>query len=383
MKNFVRFLALLLIASLAVVGFAACGSVEKVYVIGGTGPLEGDNSVYGLAVLRGATIAIDEINNAGGLNGVKFKLDMRHDACGAEEAATAYLSLVDAGMQVSIGSVTSGAAASFADSAAEDNVLCLTPSASADNVITAGNHSFRVCFGDPQQGTIAADELVTNRGYEKIGVVYDSSDTYSSGIYAAFVERMTALEKVEGTDYVVYSFTNTSKSDFTTQVSGMAAAGCDVIFLPIYYAEAGLIARTAANQNFNAPILGCDGLDGVAEHIDGVTAEVRYITPFDVNSTVPSIAAFVAEYENRYNEKPNQFAADGYDAVMIIYKAMKAANIDNVDISASDLCEALKPLLTGGEFTYSGLTGDNMTWTTGGSCEKQANIVTVREAAAE
>lgn len=378
MKKFVRLMCLLLVTAFCVAGFAACSTPKTEYVIGGTGPLEGANSDYGQAVLKGAQIAIDEINAAGGLNGVKFRLEMYHDACSAEKAATAYLDLLEKGMQASIGSVTSGSAKSFADSAKDDNVLCLTPSASDEKVIGAGDHSFRVCFGDPQQGTIAADEMVNVRQYQKIGVIYDTSDTYSSGIYDAFVAQMTAYNKVNGTDYVVRTFDANNKSDFNTQVNDLKSAGCDAIFLPIYYAEAGLIALAAANSNYNVDILGCDGLDGVAAHLDGVTAEVRYITPFDANSTDEKIAAFVAEYKARHNnEIPNQFAADGYDAVMIIYEAMKAAGINDVNISASDLCDALKPVLTGGTFKYTGLTGKDMTWTTGGSCEKQANIVTV------
>ncbi len=379
MKNLVRIFCVVLAVSFCAIAFTACGGGERVYVIGGTGPLSGDNSAYGLAVMRGATIAIDEINRDGGLNGVQFKLDMKHDACDAEQAASAYLTLIESGMQVSIGSVTSGAAKSFADAAAEDNVLCLTPSASADDVIGAGAHSFRVCFGDPQQGTIAADELVTNGGYTKIGVIYDTSDTYSTGLYNAFVARMTELGKTAGTDYVVQSFDSSNKSNFTAQVSALKNANCDVLFLPIYYGEAGLIARQATQADFKVPILGCDGLDGVKDHLEGVDASVvvRYITPFDASSTDARIKNFVTEYQNRYNETPNQFAADGYDAVMIIFKAMQAAGINDVTITASELCEALKPILTGGEFKYTGLTGADMTWTEGGSCNKAANIVTV------
>lgn len=399
MKNLRKIAALLLafafVATCALC-FTACGdpgddpnggggsnSGEKVYyVIGATGPLEGANSQYGVAVYNGAMLAINEINRELALTNVAFKLDMKHDACGAEEAANAYSVLVDS-MHVSLGSVTSGAAKSFADCAKEDNVLCLTPSASADPVINSGNHSFRVCFGDPQQGEIAAEELV-GAGYTKIGVVYDNSDAYSKGLYDAFVAKMTSLEKVQDTDYVVKTFDATTKTTFHTQaVTDLKNAGCDAIFLPIYYDEAYLVAKEAATKAFNVPILGCDGLDGIASKLDStITAEIRYITPFDVNSTDEKTAAFVAAYKAAYNnEVPNQFAADAYDAVMIIYEAMKyAANNGQTittDISASDLCNILKAVLTGGTFKYSGLTGSDMTWTAGGSCNKAAQIVKV------
>ena len=104
---------------------------------------------------------------------------------------------------------------------------------------------------------------------------------------------------------------------------------------------------------------------------------MKYITPFDVNSTDAAVKKFVDAYKAKYNELPDQFAADGYDAVMIIFEAMKLAKVDNVKISASELTELIKPILTGGEFKYSGVTGKNMTWTAEGSCEKEANIVTL------
>ena len=377
MKTFSKIMALALVFVCCVSAFAACGGGSNEFIIGGSGPLTGANSEYGTAVYNGAMIAINEINEKGGLNGVTFKLDMRQDDCTALGAENAYNSLYAAGMKASIGSVTSGSAEAFANSAKEDNIICMTPSASADPVIATGNHSFRVCFGDPQQGSLAADEMVTNKDYKKIGVIYDESDTYSTGLYEAFAARMTALNKVKGTDYVVYTFNEDSNKDFNVQVTEIKNAGCDAIFLPIYYGEAALILKAAAAIGFNAPVLGCDGLDGLAGELDNtVTAEIRYITPFDVNNADEKIAAFVAKYEAAYGEKPNQFAADGYDAVMIIYEAMKAGNVDPA-ADAATITDALIAVLTGGTFKYTGVTGSDMTWETSGSCDKAATIVTI------
>ena len=389
MKTLVRLVSLALIAAMAVLGLAACGTTEQKFVIGATGPLTGGAATYGVSVQRGAQIAVDEINAKGGIKmydemgtmigNLLIDFQMKDDEAGALLAETAYTTLFDdLGMKVSIGSVTSGSAKAFATAAKEDNLFCLTPSASADDVIAAGNHSFRVCFGDPEQGERAADELV-NGGATKIGVVYDTSDTYSAGLFEAFVARMTALQKVENTDYIVTSFDKDNNTNFSTQVKAMKDAGCDAIFLPIYYTEAGLIAIEAAAQGFNAPILGCDGLDGVKDKINStVTASIRYITPFDATSTDPKVAAFVEAYKAKYNgEIPTQFAADAYDAIMIIYEAITRCNIDPT-MEVSDLTEALKAALTGGEFKYSGLTGENMTWTTDGKVRKPMQIVTVQ-----
>ena len=380
MKTFTKVLCLAMALMMCAVSLTACGSklfpeADSTFCIGATGPLTGDNSSYGISVQRGAQIAIDEINAAGGLNGIKFSFEMIDDVAAADKAKTGYTTLFESGMQVSIGSVTSGACKSFADAAKEDNVLFITPSASAAEVIEAGDHAFRVCFGDPQQGEIAAEKLTAT--YSKIGVIYDTSDTYSTGIYEAFVTKMAALGKT--TAYTTQTFNKENKLDFSTQVTALKDAGCEVLFLPFYYTEAGLVAKKAASLGYNVPIFGCDGLDGIKGQLDAtVTAPISYITPFDAASTDEKVVKFVNAYKAKYNnETPDQFAADGYDAVMIIFEAMKAANVDDVDIEASALTNILKPILTGGTFKYSGVTGKDMTWTAGGSCEKAANIVNV------
>lgn len=342
------------------------------YVIGCTGPLTGDASSYGISVQKGATLAVDEINKNGGLNGVKFKLDMKDDKAAAADAASAYDMLYESGMQVSLGSVTSGSCASFASKAKEDNVFFITPSASAANVIESGKNAFRVCFGDPDQGILAAKEI--NEKYETVGVIYDTSDPYSSGIYEAFKGEMEKL----GKEYAVRTFDAENKKDFSAQVE--ALKDCDVIFLPFYYTEAGLVAKTAVAKGSEAVLFGCDGFDGIDGQIDNsVTNLIRYITPFDVNSTDANVADFVQAYKDAYSgEAPDQFAADGYDAVYAIFNAMQKAGINDVTISASDLCDKLIPAITADDFTYTGATG-TMTWDASGACNKIPTIIELQK----
>ena len=177
-----------------------------------------------------------------------------------------------------------------------------------------------------------------------------------------------------GTTFEVRTFDADNKKDFSAQVD--ALKDCDVIFLPIYYTEAGLIANACASKGVTAALFGCDGLDGVAEQIDKavVTNDISYITPFDVNSTDAKVSAFVATYEEKYGEKPDQFAADGYAAVYAIFEGMKAAGIDDANISASDLSDALQVAITAEGFVLKGLTGE-MTWDASGACTKVPVIV--------
>ena len=368
-----KIFSILLVAALALC-MVACGSTDASnyaaknteFFIGGTGPLTGGASSYGISVQNGATLAVEEINANGGLNGVNFKFDIKDDQAAADKASTAYDQLFEAGMQISFGSVTSGSCEAFAAKAAADNLFFMTPSASAD-ICIASDNAFRVCFGDPDQGVLAADELVAN--FENIGAIYDKSDTYSAGIYEAFEARMKDL----GVEFKTQSFDAENKKDFSTQVE--ALKDCDVIFLPFYYTEAGLVAKTAVAKGCNAVLFGCDGLDGIAGQVDEtVTNTIKYITPFDVNSTNEKVASFVTAYEAKYGSKPDQFAADGYDVVMAIFEAMKKAGVSDVTIAPSELCEIVKATITSDDFVFDGVTG-TMTWDVSGAATKAPIII--------
>lgn len=375
MKNFKRVIAVIMIAAMMICTFAACGgdtdSKDKVFFIGSTGPLTGDASSYGNSVKNGAELAVKEINAAGGLNGIQFKFDMKDDKATAEDAATGYDALMDEGMQISIGSVTSGSCESFASKSVADNLFYITPSASAANVIADRPNGFRICFGDPDQGTLAAQSLT--KTYKNIGCIYDTSDPYSSGIYDAFKAEMDKL----GVAFNTQKFDAENKKDFSTQVE--ALKDCDVIFLPIYYTEAGLIAKACVAKGCEALIYGSDGLDGVADQVDAtVTNTIQYITPFDVNSKEAATANFVKAYKEAYGSDPDQFAADGYDAVYVIYNAMKTANITDADIEPSALCDAVVKVITDKSFSYTGATG-TLSWDVSGACNKSLQVVTLEK----
>ena len=375
-KTVTRIISSVLMLMMIAVCFTGCGAkkggssyTEKntEFIIGATGPLTGDASSYGISVQKGAELAIEEINAAGGLNNIKFKLDMKDDKATAADAAIGYDTLYEGGMQVSLGSVTSASCDSFASKAVEDNVFVMTPSASAANVIENRDNAFRICFGDPDQGTLAAEELTSK--FKKIGAIYDTSDAYSAGIYKAFKAEMKKLKA----DFKTQTFDAENKKDFSTQVE--ALKDCDVIFLPIYYTEAGFIAKAAAAKDCKAVLFGCDGLDGIAAQLDSsVKSDIKYITPFDKDSTDEVTSKFVEAYKAKYKEDPDQFAADGYDAIMTIFEAMKKADVKDVKISASDLCDTLVKTITASDFKIKGAIGE-MTWDKSGACKKVPQIV--------
>ena len=380
-KNYAAKIVCMILALVMVAAcFAACGetktnddnnggtTADGTWYFGGTGPLTGSAAQYGNAVKEGAQLAVDEINAAGGINGYKINFDMKDDENDPEKAGVAYDTLMDAGMQISLGSVTTNPCLTFADKANADNLFFMTPSASAADVIV-NKYAFRVCFGDPDQGYLAAEELA--KTYTKIGVIYDESDTYSTGIFEAFETKMKELGK---TDYNVQQFNSDSNRDFSTQVA--ARKDCDVIFLPIYYTEAGLIAQEAKKIGCNAVLFGCDGLDGVAESItaNSIPNVVKYITPFDINSTDETVSSFVKAFREKYNHDPDQFAADAYDVVKAIAAAMTKAEVKDVNIKAADLADIVYKTITSSDFTYTGATG-TMTWNEDGAPNKVPVIV--------
>ena len=345
---------------------ASCGSGFKdgTIKIGATGPLTGDVASYGISVQQGAELAVEHLNAKGGM---QFSFVIKDDQGGAEAAGNNYDILADSGMQVSLGGVTSGAGEAFATKANADGVFAMSPSASADPVIKDKPTSFRLCFGDPDQGVLAAEEIKA-KNYTSVGAIYDTSDSYSSGIFAAFEDKMEELDIA----FTVRTFDDENNTDFSTQAD--ALKDCDVIFMPFYYTEAQLFIKAAVAKSCDAVFFGCDGFDGIAEYVEDVENKIMYITPFDVNATDEQTKSFVEAYEAKYGKKPDQFAADAYDVVMVIAAAIKAAGVTDVEISAQDLCDILIETVTSENFSYDGLTG-TMTWDVSGACTKEPNIV--------
>ncbi|HIT13069.1 MAG TPA: ABC transporter substrate-binding protein [Candidatus Scatomonas merdigallinarum] len=341
--------------------------------IGGIGPLTGDNAAYGIAVQRGAQIAVDEINAAGGINGMTVEFSMEDDVSDEETAVNAYNALKDWGMQMLLGTVTSAPCIAVVAETADDNMFQLTPSGTAVECLGDAGNAFRVCFSDPSQGTVSADYIAENSLGEKIGVIYNSSDTYSTGIYESFAAEAESL----GLNIVAEeAFTADSKSDFSVQLQKCKDAGADLMFLPIYYQEASLILQQADKIGFAPTFFGVDGMDGVlgVENFDTSLAEgVMLLTPFFVNSEEENVKSFVSGYEETYGETPIQFAADAYDGIYAIKLAAEQAGI-TADMSASDICDAMKTAMT--EIELKGVTG-TIRWTEDGEPNKEPMVLII------
>ena len=364
-------------ATTAAAGASSEASSDKVFKIGGIGPVTGAAAVYGLAVKNGAQIAVDEINADGGINGYQIEFNFQDDEHDAEKSVNAYNTLKDWGVQVLMGTVTSAPCVAVADKTNADNMFQITPSGSS--VECAQNPNvFRVCFSDPDHGAASATYIAENKLAEKISVIYDSSDVYSSGIY----EKFAAEAANQGLEIVdAEAFTADSNKDFSTQLQKAKDAGADLVFLPIYYTEASLILKQADTMGYAPKFFGCDGMDGIlqVENFDTKLAEgLMLLTPFAADAQDELTQKFVTSYKEDYGETPIQFAADAYDAIYAIKAAMEEADI-TPETSVSDTCDKMKEAML--KIKVNGLTGEDMTWTEDGEPHKAPKAVKVVDGA--
>ena len=370
-KTLALILALTLVFALA----APAAFADGAFKIGGQGPLTGGAAIYGNAVMNAAQIAVDEIN-AG--DGIKFEFQAQDDeADSGDKAINAYNTLMDWGMQILLGPVTSGSGITVAAQANDERTFLLTPSGSSVDLIADKDNAFQVCFTDPNQGIASADYMAEHFANAKVAVIYRNDDAYSQGIHDTFVAE-AASKGVE----VVYEggFTD-GTADFSVYLTDAKAADADMLFLPIYYQPASVILTQADQMGYKPTVFGVDGMDGILgqENFDTSLAEgVFLLTPFAADADDAQTQAFVAEYQKRFGETPNQFAADGYDAVYILKAALEAAGC-TPDMSAADICEALVKVMP--SVSYDGVTGKGMSWQSNGEVSKAPMAVVIQDGA--
>ena len=387
MKKFWKKALVVAMSAGMAVSLAACGGGgaakggDGSIKIGGSGPLTGPAAVYGNAVKNAAEMAVEEVNAKGG---VQFSLQFEDDKHDAEEAATAYGTLKDGGMQISLATVTSAPGAAVSPLYQEDQTFAITPSGSSPSVIYADGEGqtgaygniFQMCFSDPNQGSGSASYIAAHPDLgSKIAVIYKNDDPYSKGIFDTFKAQAAA----DGLEIVYEGTFKGEESDFSVQVGDAQAAGADLLFLPIYYTPASQIL-TQANKVGYAPVFfGVDGMDGILdlEGFDTSLAEGVYLlTPFVANAEDEQTKTFVENYKARANgEVPNQFAADAYDCIYAMAQACEAAGI-TADMSNADICAKMVEQFT--SMTFNGLTGTDMTWNENGEVTKAPKAMIIQ-----
>lgn len=342
-------------------------SGDKDYVlIGTTGPLTGAAASYGTSVKQGSEIAIKEINDAGGVKvgdkTLQLKLSFKDDEATEDKTKLAYNALMDEGMDIYLGSVTSGSSLAVTDLAKQDNILMLTPSGSALD-ITKNDNVFRLCFTDPLQGVTLAD-YVLGEGYESVAILYNNADEYSTGVYESFKKQIA--DKGAADKLVVEESFGNEDVDFATQLSKVKAANADVLVVPGYYDKAAFIAQQAKENGLDVDLVGSDGWDGVIAQVSdkSILEGTVFLSPFIVSDE--SVKGFVDSYQAAYKALPDQFAADGYDAVYVLKAAIEKAGTLDTD--------ALVKAMT--EIEVDGVTG-KMSFDASGEPKKDAKFIII------
>lgn len=334
----------------ALLVFTSCGKKEtNEIVIGGIFPLSGGVAVYGVECQNGITLAIDEINAAGGVNGKNLLLISEDDEGNPDKTVNAYQKLTSKdGVKFIIGSLTSGCTQAITDRAQAQKVVQIAPAATATSITDAGDFIFRTCFIDPFQGQVGGKFAAENLGVKNAAILYDTGNDYSVGL----TENFEAAFVAAGGKIVAKEAYTTNDKDFNAQLTKIKSANPEVVYLPDYYNAVALIAKQLRAQGIQTPIIGADGWDGILGHAGSEVLNGFYSNHYAADSTSPAVQNFVKNFNAKYGKDPNSFAALGYDSVYMLRDAIvKAGSSDSVAVK--DALEA-----TNGDYVTGHLTFD-------------------------
>ncbi|MCL2380886.1 MAG: ABC transporter substrate-binding protein [Treponema sp.] len=314
---------------LLVFGFAAsmlfvgCGEDAGDTVnLGVIFPLSGPQAHFGVESSDGIILAAEEINRAGGLLGRQINLIIADDENIPANTMSNFIRLTTQdGVGIVMGSSTSGATSAIAPIAQDQGVVVISPSATAFGVTQFGDFIFRTCFIDVFQGIVGANFAFDGLGARRAAVLYDQGADYNRGLAHAFIAQFTE----RGGQIVSHQVYMSGAVDFSAQVTSIAAASPDVVFLPNFLNDVALQAMQLRAQGVTAPLLGGDGWDGVVNIAGPEIVGGLWSGSFSAETTEPMGIEFVRAFEARFGRTATQFAALGYDTMLLIADAIRRA----------------------------------------------------------
>jgi branched-chain amino acid transport system substrate-binding protein len=315
-------------------------------LVGFYGSLTGDGASFGISSREGAQLAVDEINNAGGiLGGRKIRLLVEDDQSKPEEASNAVTKLITQDKVVGvIGEVASRRSLAAGPVCQKYQVPMVSPASTNERVTDIGDYIFRVCFIDPFQGEVLAKFAFNDLKARKAAVLKDIQQDYSVGLTDSIVKHFTALGG-QVTDPVSYS---SGDSDFRAILTQVRSQKPDVIFVTGYYPEAAIIARQARELGIKVPLLGGDGWVGQALENGREALANSYISNhYSGDNPDPIVQTFVKSYRAKFNKDPDSIAALGYDAAKVLADAMTRAGSTDGPKVRDALAKADVPGVTG------------------------------------
>lgn len=349
--------------------------------VGVMGPHTGDNSSYGLACLNGAQLYFKQLNADGGVNGKQIEAVVYDTKGDATEAVNAYNRLVqEDGVTGIVGSVLTGPTIAVAQASVADSMPCVTPSATAADVVTYGSNYFRACVTDPEQGRVMA-HFASEQGYKNVATLYLSGSDYSEGVNAAFCEEAEAL----GITITTQQSYAEGDVDFKAQLTNIIATSPDAILVPNYYQDDGMIVNQARGQGYDKVFLGVDGWSGIyggsENYADAANLhDCYYCCAFSSSNESETATKFVSDYEAEYGEAPTNFCALGYDAAMVLAAGLTAAEEAGLEAGTDEYKQAVIDGIAAG--TVEGVTG-SISYEGTGDPVKSSLIITFAEDGAE
>ena len=388
MKRFVTKAVAVLLAAVFVMSFAACQKKESgnTLKVGVLAPLTGDVAEYGNAVNNGLCLYVEELNARGGVNGKKIELITYDEEGDSVKAVTGYNSLVDQGVVAILGDVTTGPTIAVVTASQEDGMPMITASATAKAVTCELNadgsvakvyeNMFRSCFIDPFQGNKMAAFALEQLNAKTAAVLYNVGSDYSAGCAASFQE--TAQEK--GLEIVAVESYANGAVDFQSQLTNIAVKAPDVVFVPDYYPVVALMAQQAYAAGLKATMLGADGWDSVMDVVSdpALLEGSYYCAGYSVEDTREEVQTFVKNYQAKYNATPTMFAAQGYDAAMILCAALEKAEASGAKAGTDEYRQAIIAAMKATDMNC--VTG-HVVYDEYNNPEKSAAIITIENGA--
>ncbi len=303
--------------------FAPVVAEQETLKIAGIGVLSGDYALYGLAVKEGVDLYVKQVNEKGGVLGRQVEVLWEDTQGTAPNAINAYNKLVEEGIVGIVGAVLSGESKALAEVSADDGIPQITPSSTAYEVTTDRPNVFRTCFLDPFQGNAIA-KYMSDLGIKKAAVLYDNATEYSKGLFDSFKARSEEL----GVEIVAAESAAYGDKDYKTQLTTIASAAPEAVFLPYYGADAAMILTQANEIGLDVNFYGADGIADIVDYVadKSLLTKLVYTDHFSTDADSELAKGFVSAFEAEYGKLPTiSFSATGYDAALVLLTAIENA----------------------------------------------------------
>lgn len=295
-------------------------------------PTSGSSAPTGASMANGAQMAIDEINEAGGvtIDGVKrqLKLEVADGACEAGQAVASANKLVSSGVVISVGGYCSGATLPTLPIFDKAGVPMIIPAANSQDLVNEGLKSVFLINGTGLQQSTAARDFIKKEGYQKIALV-DDNTSYSVDITTETEKQI----KEDGSASVVLNTSiNPGESDYSSVVRDIRGSGADLLYWTGYYQEGGLIIKQLRNAGYTGDIMVADGsADSTLAEIGGPGSEGTFATMTPTPNTIAGAEGWISDYKAKFNDDPKPYSTQSYDAVRLAAAAFEAADSTKTD----------------------------------------------------